>query len=211
MRNNIKRILWCWIVFVLIVSKSMGQINKLTPCVDLRTINRINQYNENLEKIFRENLKEDYMLRFVAKPSFNPEYAFQINKIEDANFEIAVLILHENLWNIQNNDSIQFSVISKRINCDFISSMDTLFRILTDSVSGVEAIGYGEDGVTYSFKYKSGDVVKCGEAWSPEDNSLLGDVVQICDNLILYAQGKNVDLDDLLDCIDLICRAYNVN
>lgn len=193
-------------VLVLIVSKSIGQINKLTPCVDLRTIKRINQYDENLEKIFRENFKEDYILRFVAKPSFSPEYAFQINKIEDTNFEIAVLILHENLWYIKNNDSIQFTVISKNINFNLISSIDTLFRILTDSVSGVEAIGYGEDGVTYCFKYKSRDVVKCGEAWSPAENSLLDDVIQICDNLILYAQGKNVDLDYLVCCIDMICR-----
>jgi len=89
---------------------------------------------------------------------------------------------------------------------NLVATINTLFGMLIDSVPTRVAYGFGEGGVIYNFFYLSENGIKCGETWSPENKSLLGDVIQICDSLMLYAQGRCVDLRALQDSINLICK-----
>lgn len=175
---------------------SRGQEVFLSPCIHFGDkIPAIKEYNEKLEELLSETLNDDYIFRFVAKPSIEPEYAFQISEKDSSVFEISALILSANLWNTKNVDSL----ISKKreINEYLVVEIETLFKMLMDSVSTKNAYGVVEGGIIYNFFYSSEGTVSCVEAWSPNTNSLLYEVIQICDNLMLYAQGEDITLRDL--------------
>ena len=177
---------------------TLGQENKLTPCADFRNeIFQIKQYQENLENILIENFKEDYIICFIAKPTFNPEYAFQIRKINSLNFKITAILFQKNLWYTQNTDSVKVNVYKRNIDKNLALQVDALFKLFTDSIASRKALGLGEDGVTFYFKRQTKEGVKCGETWSPETSSPLGELVYICKVLIDYTKGENVKLIEI--------------
>lgn len=183
---------------------SRGQEILLSPCVNLGDeIPVIAEYNEKLEKLLSENLDADYMVRFIAKPSIEAEYAFQISEIDSSVYEISALTLSANLWNTKNVDSL----ISKKreINEDLVVEINTLFKRLMDSVTTKSAYGLGEGGVIYNFFYSSEGTVSCVEAWSPSNNPL-NEVIQVCDNLMQYAQGEDIKLRDLRHKVKFIIK-----
>gem|GEM_PF-3452533 len=181
---------------------SMGQENSLSPCVDFSNkINQIKKYNEQLEKTLMKNFKEDYIIRFIAKPTYNPEYAFQIRKIDSINFEIEVVFFHENLWNVQSiNPTVD--VRKRNINKELVLKIDALFKIFTNTISNKEALGIVEDGTSFIFKRKTKDGITCGETWSPNETSPLGKLVCICNVLTEYAKGEDVELEKVHESIN---------
>ncbi|HOQ78591.1 MAG TPA: hypothetical protein PLB65_08420 [Candidatus Cloacimonas sp.] len=180
---------------------SMGQ-NSLTPCVDFSNeINQIKKYNEHLEKVLMNNLKEDYIIRFIAKPTYKPEYAFQIRKIDNSNFEIEAVFFQENLWNVQSiNPSVY--VRKRNINKELVLKIDALFKVFTNSISNKDALVIGEDGTSFIFKRKTKDGARCGETWSPNETSPLGKLVCICNVLTEYAKGEYVELEKVHENIN---------
>ncbi len=181
---------------------SMGQENSLSPCVDFSNeINQIKKYNEQLEKVLMNNLEEDYIIRFIAKPTYNPEYAFQIRKIDSTNFEIEAVFFHENLWNVQSiNPSID--VRKRYINKELVLKIDALFKVFTNTISNKYTLFIGEDCSSFIFKRKTIDGVICGETWSPNDTSPLGKLVCICKVLTEYAKGEDVELEKVHESIN---------
>jgi len=191
------------LILLLMVSlNSMGQENSLSPCVDFSNkINQIKKYNEQLEKTLMKNFKEDYIIRFIAKPTYNPEYAFQIRKIDSINFEIEVVFFHENLWNVQSiNPTVD--VRKRNINKELVLKIDALFKIFTNTISNKEALGIVEDGTSFIFKRKTKDGITCGETWSPNETSPLGKLVCICNVLTEYAKGEDVELEKVHESIN---------
>ena len=61
----------------------------------------------------------------------------------------------------------------------------------------------GLDGLTYYFAStdKNGQI-KIGETWSPDDNSLFGRLVKICDNIYSLGNGNNISQMETLKDID---------
>lgn len=174
---------------------SFGQENRLFPCVDFSDeINQIKKYNGHLEEVLMNNFKEDYIVRFIAKPTCNPEYAFQIREIDTANFEITAIFFQENLWNTQSIDSVIVEVRNRNINRKLALKIDALFNVFIDSLSDRNALGIGEDGISYIFIRKSKNGVKCGETWSPNETSPLGELVYICKVLTEYVKGEDVEV-----------------
>jgi len=201
--NKSHRMIKGILILLLMVSLNlMGQENSLYPCVGFSNkINQIKKYNEQLEKVLMNNLEEDYIIRFIAKPSYNPEYAFQIRKIDSTNFEIEAVFFHENLWNVQSiNPSID--VRKRYINKELVLKIDALFKVFTNTISNKYALGIGEDGTSFIFKRKTIDGVICGETLSPNDTSPLGKLVCICNVLTVYAKGEDVELEKLHESIN---------
>ena len=59
------------------------------------------------------------------------------------------------------------------------------------------------DGVTYYFgtTNKNGKI-KIGETWSPNEKSLLGNLIKICDNIYSLGNGNDLSQSDILKDID---------
>lgn len=193
-------------IFLFITAlSSKGQGVSISPCVHFGDeIPAIREYNEKLERLLSEGLNADYIVRFIAKPSIEPEYVFQIDEIDSSEFEISTLTLRSNLWNTKNVDSIFCK--KREIKEDLVIEISTLFKILIGSVSAKNAYGVGEGGITYNFFYSSEGTIRCGEVATHSKNSLLNEVIQVCDNLMQYAQGEDIKLRDLCHKVKFIIK-----
>ena len=192
-------------VLTMIVASIYGQVNYLNPCVDLgRAINQIKLYNLSLEKTIDSNLNQDYLIRFVAKPSFEAEYAFQIEEDSIDRYQIKAILFKENLWSAKNRDSIQVVTNNRIINSYLVLQIENIFKKATNSAMARKySNALGVDGVSYYFYRKSdSEVISCGECWSPSKNTPLFELVSICEILYDFTRGKTFDNNNLIGRLD---------
>ena len=57
-----------------------------------------------------------------------------------------------------------------------------------------------------NFFYSSEGTIRCGEVATHSKNSLLNEVIQVCDNLMQYAQGEDIKLRDLCHKVKFIIK-----
>ena len=170
------------------------------------------KYRKTLENILMQNLSHDYIIRLFVIPAFDAEYAFQIKK--DTNkYKISAIVLRENLWYFlwrsQETDSIKIKSYERTIDETFALKIDSLFKIFINQVPEERIFcGRGLDGETYQFHRQENGVVKCGETWSPYEKSILGELVSICDLVMEYAIGKDIDMENLSKRIDELIENY---
>jgi len=180
--------------------KVCGQENFLNPCIDWgQVIKQIKAYDESFEKKLRLELNQDFMIRFIAKPAFSPEYAFQIEKVKNEEYKLIAILFQEKFWSAKNRDSINVDSFDRIISFELASLLDILFKKATDS-SSVRKYGIiaGIDGVNYYFYRRSESTeIKCGECWSPSKGTPLFELVNICDNIIQYAKRESIENNDI--------------
>ena len=66
---------------------------------------------------------------------------------------------------------------------------------------------YGFDGVQYffaNFDPKSG--LNVGETWSPEPNTILINLIKVCENIILFIIGNEVKKNEVEEDIDRLIK-----
>ena len=193
-------------LFILISLRIIGQENYLTPCVDFgSTICEITFYQEGFNKAINRSFNEDYMLRFIAQPSFTPEYAVQVRKINDKYYEIETQIFRENFWEFNNRDSVQVDFFYKALDQEVALHLDSLFNKATAEVHSRDASVSGLDGEQYFFFRQSAGEVRCGSTWSPNIFSPLGRLIIICNDLIQYSLGNTIDLIIMKEEIVKLC------
>lgn len=186
-----------------------GQDFHLNPCPDLgdEMDTQFRRYNENFSRILKDNFEEDYLVRYVAKPFIDPEFAFQIRKIDSMNYELSAVVFNENLWDAHLMDSVKADVQKRNINRTLAVRIDALFKVFTDSVSKNEINQTVLDGTSYIFSHKTEETEKCGQTSDPGVDSPLGELVWICEILMKYAKGEEIDLIKLDKRIDkLFCH-----
>lgn len=176
-----------------------GQDFHLNPCPDLgdEKDTQFRRYNENFSRILKDNFEEDYLVRFTAKPFIDPEFAFQIRKIDSMNYELSAVVFTENLWDAHLMDSVKADVQNRHINRTLAVKIDALFNVFIDSVLKNEIIVTVLDGTSYTFSHKTENTEKCGETSDPIIDSPLGELVGICEVLMKYAKGEDIDLKKL--------------
>jgi len=201
--RNIKRV--TFIVIVLLTSiMSYGQRDAFFPCVDVsESIPQIKEYNKNLEKVFISTFKQGFILRFIAKPSFDPEYAFQIHQLCDSAFVIEALKMNTNIWDTKKTDSINY--YCRAIDTKLLQVIESLFKVLINNAQNKSAFMAGVDGVEYNFLYNSDKGIKCVQAQSLYTNSTLSEVLEVIDDLMLYAQNEDYDASLIEEKIKSLC------
>ena len=214
------------LIAILNFSNLICQINNLGSCFWLSdkfwvedvhetkdtSINPSLKYRKILENILMQNLKDDYIIKFITVPAFDSEYAFQI--IKDTNdYKISAIVLHENLWyflmDSHKADSMKVRLYERTIDETFALKIDSLFKIFIDQVPEKRIFrGRGLDGETYQFHRQENGIVKCGETWSPYEKSILGELVSICDLIMEYSIGKDIDIGNISKRIDELIENY---
>lgn len=174
------------------------------PCVDLsESIPQMKVYNENLEKIFISNFKQEFIVRLIAKPSFDPEYAFQIYQVDDSAFAIETFEMKANLWYTGRTDLINY--YCRDIDTKLLQEIESLFKSLINNAQNKSPFMAGLDGVTYNFLYNTNDVIKCVETCYIDNNSIMDEIIQIVDTLMLYAKDKDYHASPIEERIKSLC------
>lgn len=194
------------ILFSFIITETYCQENYLNTCFDFGSqIEQINEYNNDLESVINSKLNPNYIIRYIAKPSFSPEYLFQIEK-QNNTYTLKTIIFKENLWYCTNRDFIKLDYWEEKIDYVTAIKLDRLFtKVTTSAESRQESSISGIDGVTYMFyKQLNTEENYCGECWSPSKNTPLYDLVAICNSIIEMSKNNDsnyIELDNQIDVL----------
>jgi len=194
------------LTFVLTTILCFGQKQHLEPAKDFKQHEGVlKDYYDNVFPLLYKGYSEKPIARYTSMPSFSNEYSFSIETIEGKNYVVSNR-MSESYWYAKNRKKVELvSNKTELVNELYLKIVD-LFKLLEEQtkmpVRDLNLITVRADGVNYYFATtnKNGQV-KIGETWSPND-SLLGRLVKICDNIYSLGNGENISQTETLKDID---------
>ena len=193
-----------------------GQNKQLEPAKDFSQYEGVlKEYYDNVFSLLYSGFSVKPYARYTSKPSFSAEYAFSVERIGEKNYIISNK-LSESFWhagydkkgnmNNKRRNEVKISTIKTEINNDLYLKIGELFELLANQTKVYdEYLLLGLDGVTYYFATTDiNGEIKVGETWSPNEKSLLGRLVKICDNLYSAGIGNNIDQTKILKEITML-------
>lgn len=193
------------ITFVLTTFLCFGQKQHLEPGKDFKQYEGVlKEYYDGIFPLLYNGYSEKPIARYTSMPSFSNEYSFSIETIEGKNYVVSNS-LSESYWYAKSRKKVKLISNKTELLNDLYLKIVDLFKLLEEQTKNPENELMGFDGVTYYFTTtdKNGQV-KIGETWSPDDNSLLGRLVKICDNIYSLGNGKSISQLETLKDIDQI-------
>ena len=187
------------LTFVLTTLLSFGQAQHLEPARDFNQYEGVlKEYYDNIFPLLYKGYSEGPIARYTSMPSFSNEYSFSVETIEGKNYVVSNRT-SENFWYAKNRKKVKLISNKTELTNDLYLKIVELFKLIEEQTKKPENDLMGLDGVTYYFSTtdKSGQI-KIGETWSPDDNSLLGRLVKICDNIYSLGIGNNISQLDIL-------------
>lgn len=191
------------LTFALTTLLSFGQTQHLKPARDFKQYEGVlKEYYDNVFPLLYKGYSEKPIARYTSMPSFSSEYSFSIETIEGKNYVVSNKMT-ENYWYAKNRKKVKLITNKKELTNELYLKVVDLFKILEEQTKESENDLIGCDGVTYYFATtdKNGQI-RIGETWSPNDNSLLGRLVEICDSVYTLGNGKNLSQTDIAKDID---------
>jgi len=191
------------LTFVLTIFLCYGQKQHLEPVKDFEQYEGVlKEYYDNVFTLLYKGYSEQPIARYTSMPSFSNEYSFSIETLEGKNYVVSNR-LSESYWYAKNRKKVKLISSKTEPTNDLYLKIVDLFKLLQEQTKKPENDLMGLDGVTYYFATtdKNGQI-KIGETWSPNDNSLLGRLVIICDNIYSLGNGNNLSQTDILKDID---------
>lgn len=191
------------LTFVLTTFLCYGQKQHLEPAKDFEQYEgALREYYDNVFPLLYKGYSEQPIARYTSMPSFSNEYSFSIESLEGQTYVVSNR-LSESYWYAKNRKKVKLISSKTELTNDLFLKIVDLFKLLEAQTKKPENDLMGLDGVTYYFATtdKNGQI-KIGETWSPNDNSLLGRIVKICDNIYLLGNGNNLSQADILKDID---------
>ena len=186
------------LIFLLATIKCFGQKEHLEPARDFKQYEGVlREYYDHIFPLLYQGFADKPYAQYTSMPSFSDEYAFSIERIGNKNYVISNC-LSENYWYAEKRDKVKLETKKTEIGDSLYIKIGKLFQLLTEQIKKPDQDLMGLDGVTYYFSCveKNGEI-KTGETWSPNDNSLLGRLIKICDKLYSLGNGKNISQSEL--------------
>lgn len=170
---------------------SLGQKEHLEPTT-LNVGGVLEIYYKNLNTLLFDGMEKKPYARFTVIPSFSKEYAFSIEK-EKKEYFIISISLSENYWRAKNKKTVRFETKKHKINKEIYDQIGYLFQLLTLQTKSYDNNNFNTDGETYYFTTtnKKGEI-KIGQTWSPNQNSLMGRLIKISNDI--YSIGDGIDI-----------------
>lgn len=191
------------LTFVLTTFLCIGQKQHLEPAKDFKQYKGILKvYYDNVFPLLYKGYSENPIARYTSMPSFSNEYSFSVETIEGKNYVVSNR-LSESYWYAENKTEVKLISNKTELTNDLCIKIVDLFRLLEEQTKKPEDDLMGFDGVTYYFATtnKNGEI-KIGETWSPNEKSLLGRLVKICNNVYSLGNGNNLSQSDISNEID---------
>lgn len=195
------------LTFILMSSLCFGQKEHLEPVKDFKKYEGVlKEYYDNVFPLLYKEYSEKPIARYTSMPSFSNEYSFSVERIEGKIYVVSNR-LSENYWYSKNKKKVKLISNKKELTNDLYLKIVDLFKLLEEQTKKSDDNLMGLDGVTYYFTTtdKNGEI-KIGETWSPNEESLLGRLVKICDNVYLLGNGNSLSQSDISKDIDKLLK-----
>ncbi|PVD49290.1 hypothetical protein DC498_25795 [Terrimonas sp.] len=197
------------LTFALTTLLCYGQKEHLEPAKDFKQYEGVlKEYYDNVFPKLYKGFSQTPYARYTSMPSFSKEYAFSVETIDGKHYIISNSF-SENFWYAKKRNTVK--LISNKTEIDNIlySKIGELFQILAEQTKIPEKETMGLDGVSYYFATTdTSGQIKTGETWSPNDNSLLDKLVNVCDKLFSQDSKKNIIKTDILNEIETLIEEF---
>ena len=190
-------------IYVLTTILCFGQKQHLEPAKDFEQYEGdLKEYYDNVFPLLYEGYTEKPTARYTSMPSFSSEYSFSIEIIEGKNYVVSNR-LSESYWYAKNRKRVKLISNKTELTNDLYLKIIDLFKLIEEKTKKPGNELMGRDGVTYYFATTDNNgTIKIGETWSPDDKSLLGNLIKICDNIYSLGNGRGESQTDILNNLD---------
>ena len=161
--------------------KAVAQ-SRLSLCARFDVTPQLKSYYNSLDSILQTRLGDDYLFRFTAMPSFDPEYALQIESVEKQ-YYLKVISFDKNLWYAKDAAGINIDECFVELETELAEQVLYLSRQFIDNKIDSVSIGSAIDGDLYQFEINENGVISCGQIWEPSSDSPLNRFCLLCAHL----------------------------
>ena len=209
------------LTFVLATLFCFGQKQHLEPAKDFKQYEGVlKDYYDNVFPLLYKGYSEKPIARYTSMPSFSNQYSFSIETIEGKNYVVSNR-MSENYWYAKNRKKVELVSNKTELVNEFYLKIVDLLKLLEEQTKKPEPVFKIIDGVTYEEKIMRADgvtyyfattnkngQVKIGETWSPNDSSLLGRLVKVCDNIYSLGNGENISQTEIMKDTDKLLNDF---
>ncbi|HBH05147.1 MAG TPA: hypothetical protein DDX92_00910 [Flavobacteriales bacterium] len=198
------------LAFILTTVLCFGQKEHLEPVKGFSQYEGVmKDYYDNVFLLLYRGYSEKPIARYTSMPSFSSEYSFSIETINGKEYVVSNR-LSERYWNTKNRNRVELISNKTELQSSLYLRIVDLFELLEEQTKKPESDMIGLDGTTYYFAStdRNGQI-KIGKTWSPDDDSLLGKLVEICDNIYSLGNGNNISQTEILKDIDKLVHELN--
>jgi hypothetical protein len=164
------------------------------------------EYYSNIRKVLLKDLSDTPDVRFLTLPSFSPEYVLDLNydkKTEE--YYLIFRVCESQIWTHENGKNIKVKEYKKKIDKNNYILIVDLFQTVVKETKYSKDAMIGIDGTDYYFMvFDNG--IKAGKVWSPNENSKMGRLVEIGNDLIKFTRDKSKFNNSLKEKIELLYK-----
>ena len=170
------------IVIFLSIQIGLNAQSRLSLCCWPNVIPQVERYNNSFDSILQTRLGDDYLFRFTVVPSFDPEYAWQIELVGEQ-YYLKVISFDKNLWYAKDVAKINIDECYIELEPKLAEQVLFLNRQFIENRIDSVSLGGVIDGNLYQFVIKDKDSIRCGQIREPNQNSPLDNLCRLCANL----------------------------
>ena len=180
MKKSVLGILLLLSIFTL-NGKAFAQ-SRLSLCARFDVTPQLKSYYNSLDSVLQTQLGDEYLFRFIVMPSFDPEYALQIESVEEQYF-LKVISFDKNLWYAKDATDININECFVELETELAEQVLYLSKQFIDNKIDSVSIGSTIDGDLYQFEINENGVISCGQIWEPASDSPLDYFCLLCAHL----------------------------
>lgn len=167
------------IVFFLSIQIGLNAQSSLSSCYRMDFIPQIESYYNSLDSIFQTRLGDDYLFRFTVLPSFEPEYAMQIELVEKQ-YYLRAISFNKNFWYAKSIADIHMDECFIELETQTAEKVLLLSKHFIENRIDSISIGPTEDSDLYLFETKENGMIACGQIWGPIPDCPLKQMCRLC-------------------------------
>ncbi len=161
--------------------KTVAQ-SRLSLCTRLDVTTQLKSYYNSMDSVIQTRLGDEYLFRFTVMPSFDPEYALQIESVEELYF-LKAISFDKNLWYAKDVTDINIDECFVELETELAEQVLYLSRQFIDNKIDSVSVGGTIDGNLYQFEINESGVISCGQIWEPAPESPLDHFCLLCAHL----------------------------
>ncbi len=195
------------LLFIISLNKTFAQSDHLEP-IDgiLNAPNYEYEYHSNIREILLKDFDEYSQIRYIVTPSFEPEFALEITRDSTSKYYVNYHHTNKKIWRVKDKSSIEILKIKKGIPAESAILVEELFNKALAQTRYIHKDLIGGDGIRYYFFNN----FESGTTWSPKQGTRMEQLVNICNDLIKFANSNEIDLAfDLKKRIKRLIRKIN--
>ncbi|WP_195406503.1 energy transducer TonB [Bacteroides congonensis] len=184
------------IVFTLLLLtfsfRLMAQIDYLEPVRPFSTYKgELGEYYRNVFSLLNTGFQKQPYGRFVAIPSFSPEYAMSVEK-RNGRYSLISNTLSRTYWQAEKG-TVGVETKSVVISASLYQSLGAIFRLVTEQIQDLDGSSAGLDGIVYYFfSTDANGKEQMGRKWSPAKGTLMERLVLVCQSAYMLSKGENI-------------------